>query len=258
MRTKLVEQGHLSHNDAQYKFDPSYKYKLDTFLQQIKIGRAKAVEMMKSKNVVAKMQARSWMKDLDQHQKDVEYAEAHLDDKELQDTTLKAIKELNLQYDAERNAGTSLKYDDAYLPGRYQGQFHNNLSVVFGAPQILGRHFGKAKSFADPYDATSTGPYISATHDISNLVEHRIRQGATKIGQKAWEGQLATIKDPATKQQAFATARYVDGNWVPELPVGADAANYETVSANASRAPMYLVRFLLPPAGQFSISQQGG
>lgn len=248
IENKLVEDGLLSHSDAQYKFDPSYKYKLDTFLTQIKIGRAKAAELAKSGNVLEKMKARAWMKDLDLHQKDVEYAKAHWGDKQLQETTLKSVKELDHQYDAERAAGTSLSYDDAYLPGRYSGQFHNNLSVVFGPVDILGRNYAAGKKFDDPYDATSTfergqyGPYISATHDISNLVEHRIRQGAIKLGQKAWEGQLATIKDPATKQQAFATARYVDGNWVPELPVGADAANYETVSANASRAPMYALK----------------
>lgn len=242
IENKLVEDGLLNHNEVQYKFDPSYKYKLDTFLKQIRIGHGKAMEMMKSKNPFAKLQARTWMKDLLAHQKDVEYAKAHWGDQELQDTTLKAVKELDHQYDAEREAGTSLSYNDAYLPGRYQGQFHNNLSVVFGPAQILGRQFARGKAFKDPYDAASAGPYISASHDISDLVEHRIRQGAVKMGQKAWEGQLATIKDPATKQQAFATARYVDGRWVPELPVGADGANYETVSANASRAPMYALK----------------
>lgn len=242
IENKLVEDGLLNHKDVKYEFDQSYKYKLDTFLQQIKIGQAKALEMAKSSNVLAKRQARLWLKDLGLHQKDVEYAKAHWDDQQLRDTTLKSIAELDHQYDAEREAGTSLSYDDAYLPGRYQGQFHNNLSVVFGPAQILGRQFTSGKSFDTPYDATSTGPYVSATHDISNLVEHRLRQGSAKIGQKAWESQLATIKDPATKQQAFAAAKYVDGRWMPDLPVGADAANYESVSANASRAPVYALK----------------
>lgn len=245
IENKLVEQGLLNHSDAQYKFDPSYKYKLDGFLKQIAIGRAKAMEMLNGAgklDVFKRRQARAWLKDLDAHQKDVEYAKAHWGDKQLQDTTLKAIKELDSQYDAERDAGTSLSYDDAYLPGRYTGQFHNNKSITFGPVQILGRQFAAGKAFDTPYDATSTGPYISATHDIANLVEHRIRQGAAKVGQRAWENQLSTIKDPVTGQQAFAPSKYINGRWIPDLPVGADAANYESVSANASRAPLYALK----------------
>ncbi len=234
----LVGQGLLNHEGVTYKFNPLAKSKLDEFALAVNNGIRKATAMLEGGKWSERRKARAWLKDLNLHKADLEFARAHWDDKQLQEVTEKAQSELDLQFDRERQAGTTISYNDAYMPGRYDGQFHNNDSIMFG-PKILGRQFGAGKAFNNYYEAAGADPYIAATHDISNIVEHRVRQGMTKIGLRGWEAELLTMTDEATGRPAFVASKKVGDTWIPDLPSGVSGSDYTAVSTSTTRAPVY-------------------
>jgi hypothetical protein len=248
IENNLVEKQLLSHDKVSYTFDEEAKWKLDGFLKEINSAIAKAKLELKGANFFERQKMRAWLKDALRHKESIEFTKAHWADQNLRDVALKATKELDLQYDKEIKAGLKLDYNDGYMPGRYDGQFNNNNSITFGPVTILGRQFSSGKEFKNYYEASNTyqagkfGPFIAASHDISDIVEHRLRQGMSKVGQRGWEQTLFAVKDPETGLPAFAPAKKVGDNYTIDLPANVNGSNYQAVSVSSSRAPIYALK----------------
>jgi len=239
IENNLVERGLLTHTGATYKIDDFAKSKLEEFALGVNIGIARANKMLKEGGMRDRRVARAWLKDLEKHKNDLEFAMAHWSDPQLREATIEAQKEFDAQYDRESAAGSKLSYNDAYLPGRYDGQFHNNDSIEFGPSRILGRQTTKARVFKNYYEAASSGPYIAASHNIADILEHRVRQGMTKIGLRGWEADLISMTDEATGKPAFIAAKKVGEGFVPDLPPGTSGADYVAVNTSSTRTPIF-------------------
>lgn len=235
----LLKHGWLTHEGAEYVWDESRKYKLDEFLQLLEMGERKAAAILKNGGSLEKLDAKRWLDDIAEHRNNVEYAKAHWGDKQLQAVTERAARELDAQYDRENANGAALDYNDAYLPGRYDAQLYQSLSVTF-APQIAGTRYSRGKAYDNYYQASAADINIAATHDISNLVEHRVRQGMVSLGKDNWQHELTSVEDPSTGKRAYAMAKPAQGGrWVPDLKAGESERDYEAVSADATRRPIF-------------------
>ena len=235
----LLKRGWLTHAGAQYVWDDMQKYRLDDFLKLLDMGQKKAEAILANGQGWEKKAARKWLEDIQEHRKNVEYAKAHWGDKSLQAVTERAARELDAQYDREVESGAALDYDDAYLPGRYDAEMHNNFSVFF-APRIAGRRYTRGKAYGNYYEAAADDMNVAATHDISNLVEHRVRQGMTALGKDNWQQSLPSVVDPTTGKRAYVMAKHVaGGRWVPDLKAGETEQDYEAVSSDGSRKPIF-------------------
>lgn len=238
----LLKRGWITHAGATYKWDDTRKYKLDDFLQLLDIGTRKAMGIIQNGQRWEKRAASKWLADIAEHRKNVEYAKANWSDTQLQQVTERAARELDAQYDRENANGAALDYNDAYLPGRYDGEVYNNFSVTF-APQIAGRRYTRGKAYANYYEAAASDMNIAATHDISNLVEHRVRQGMVNLGKDNWHHDITNLEDPTTGKRAYALAKQgKGGRWVPDLKAGESERDYEAVSADATRRPVFALR----------------
>jgi hypothetical protein len=242
----LLKRGWITHKGAGYGWDDSMKYKLDNFLKMLEMAQIKAQKMLENGAIWQRRTAKAWLKDISDHRANIEYAKAHWNDPQLRAVTERASREMDAQYDREIENGSTLDYNDAYLPGRYDGQYYNNFSVVFG-PQVAGRKYSSGKKYQNYYEASADsegGVNIAATHDISNLVEHRVRQGMVNIGRDNWHHELYGIQDPVSGHRAFAEAKSIPGKggWKPELKANESERDYVAVSADASHRPIFAMK----------------
>lgn len=201
---------------SDFKFQPQAKNKLDGFLAKAEKGIALAEQMIKEGNFIARNVGRKWKAAAEAMRNEVQYAKDHWGDEEMMGTALDMRKELEDQFQREKDAGYKIRYDDNYLPGRYQAEFFNDNSVVFPGLELLGRQFAKGKTFKTYYDAISNGPYIPATRDGAAIVGSRVRSGMRQINKLAWMESLKMIKDPSSPGTvATRPKKNSDGSFSP-------------------------------------------
>lgn len=204
---------------SDFKFQPQAREKLDGFLARAEKGIALAERMMKEGNFLARNIGRRWKRAAEDMRDEVQYAKDHWGEEDMMGTALTMRKELEGQFKREKDAGYNLRYDENYLPGRYEGDFFNDSSVVFPGLQLLGRRFAAPKSFNNYYEAISAGPYIPATRDGAAIVGSRVRSGMRQLNKMAWEEGLKLITDPETKLPIATKAKQrSDGSFAPTSP----------------------------------------
>src|SRR5207245_6572575 len=90
---------------------------------------------------------RAWVRHQENLKAELDYAEAHWNDPELQ-TTAKRMKEA---FEAQRKLETELGYDiedrEFYLPQRYDAALWSGKSILFQEMKILGRKFAEEATF---------------------------------------------------------------------------------------------------------------
>ncbi len=212
----MLQEGTLSHENVEYRFDDSKKAELNNFLAKVERGRRAAQQMMQSSNFLVRRKGRAWLHAADELGEEVDYAKEHWGEKQLMDTALAARRELDAQYDREKTAGSRLRYGESYLPGRYDAEFFNDNAVAFSGIRLLGRQFRAPKTFDNYYDAIQAGPYIPATRDVAAIVSSRVRQGMREVNKKKWQDALKNIQDPETKKPVVQSAiTRPDGSFAP-------------------------------------------
>jgi hypothetical protein len=101
------------------------------------------------------------------------------------------------QLKAEQAAGIETEARENYLPGIYD----TDLWMGQGRPFIIGRgaglssSFRKGKTYNSPFEAIADG-YVPKSLKLSDLVEHRIRQGQRLMNRTEWGNALRTFTDP--------------------------------------------------------------
>ncbi len=200
IQKKLLETGFLNQADATYYHDPEAKSKLDEYIVRVKQGIEAADRMVKDGNYWDKYRGRRWKRSNEKLLDTLDFAKAQWDNPELQDTAMWMRKELDRQFEMERNNGYSVQYDDNYMPGRYDGELFSQHGVLFAGIRVLGRQFRSAKVFPTIYHAAQVGPYIPASMDGSAMVASRVRQGMRSIMKNTWWNGLKHINDDVTGQ----------------------------------------------------------
>lgn len=86
---------------------------------------------------------------------------------------------------------------DNYLPGIYDTDLWMGASRPFliGRGKGLSSSFRKGKTYDSPFEAIGDG-YVPKSLKLSDLVEHRVRQGQRLINRVEWGNALRTFKDP--------------------------------------------------------------
>lgn len=183
---------HTMTTDAQAKAAALLRVPTDLTLQVLGLGDIKGLNRYEIMNM-----ARQWLHAAEDLQKEVEYAQAHFGEQNLMRTTRALRRELNAQLQWERNHGRNTKEAENYLPGLYKGEIYGDNSVTFES-QILGKQFGKPKSFANTYEAIQAGPFIPKLNNVAEIAAHRIRSGLNAVlTDEAFHAPLH-MTDPAT------------------------------------------------------------
>jgi hypothetical protein len=200
IQKKLLETGFLNQADATYYHDPEAKSKIDEYMFRVRQGMEAANRMIKDGNYWDKYRGRRWKRGNEKLLETLEFAKAQWDNPELQDTAMWMRKELDRQFELERNNGYSVQYDDNYMPGRYDGELFSQHGVLFAGIRVLGRQFRSAKVFPTIYHAAEKGPYVPASLDGSAMVGSRVRQGMRSVMKNTWWNGLKHINDDVTGQ----------------------------------------------------------
>lgn len=183
---------HTMTTDAQSKAAALLRVPTDLTLQVLGLGDIKGLNRYEIMNM-----ARQWLHAAEDLQKEVEYAQAHFGEQDLMRTTRALRRELQGQLQWERNHGRNTKEAENYLPGLYKGEIYGDNSVTFES-QILGKQFGKPKSFPNTYAAIQAGPFIPKLNNVAEIAAHRIRSGLNAVlTDEAFHAPLH-MTDPAT------------------------------------------------------------
>lgn len=226
---------------SDWRFDNTAKVKLDGFLAKAEKGMALAERMIKEGNFLARNVGKRWLKAATEMRDEVQYAKDNWGQEELMGTALSMRKELEGQFKREKDTGYNIRYDENYLPGRYQGEFFNDSSVVFPGLQLLGRRFAAPKAFKTYYDAISNGPYIPATRDGAAIVGSRVRSGMRQLNKMAWVEGLKLVNDPETQLPVATKAKQRgDGSFAPA------SAAHELVYPRAGYDPISVRKGYVP------------
>lgn len=230
----MIEAGTLNAEAPSYAFDDSRLPELDGFDRHVEKGRNKAKALMQTGGWFEKMKGRAWLKATDDLTKEIAFARANWGDPKLVETAIRMRRILDQRYDRERDMGHKLKYDTSYMPGRYDGEFFNDDSVLFGPThRLMGRLYKKNKAFRNYYEAIEEDAYIPMTRDGAAIVGHRVRQGERAIQLKAWGDSLKGLIDEATGEPvAMAPKKTPDGKFAPPSP------DYELVTLQKGRDPI--------------------
>lgn len=186
----------------------------NVFLPLVETGRVKAENMMAHLNPLDKYVGRRWLNAVDRLKAELEYARDHWDDSNLQATAAAVKREMEAEFEAERNHGIKIQHVEGYVPGRYEAEIFDDHVISFGDQRILGRNYRKPKQFENYYSAIARGPYIPKSYDAADLVEHRVRQGRMEIEKDGWIETLSNIYDPVSKQAIVKNPKDVDGTKV--------------------------------------------
>lgn len=174
---------------------------IPTFKALTQQGIAEANHLIQHGSWREKNIGKEWLRSQNETMKELDYAEAHWNDPELQDTARRMKTALDQQWSRERAAGIEVQKDPNYLPGRYNASVWNEHSILYdaikGTEKIYGGKYRQPKTFPTYYHAGAEGPYIPATADGASLVGHRVRQGMNTIERDAWVNGLKGINGPS-------------------------------------------------------------
>lgn len=132
-----------------------------------------------------------------------------------------AQKELSDELAFEQANGSRIQPHEAYIPGYYDGELFDDTAIHFGARRLMGKEYRKPKSFSNYYQAIASGPYIPASTDIADIIEHRIASGRYKAAGQEWARSMKNIIDPVSGEPMAVDAVPVYGEnqikWDPEF-----------------------------------------
>jgi hypothetical protein len=229
----LIDSGDLSLRDAKYEIDPGELYKIDLFKKKVKAAQDESNAQLNQKKTFANRKARRLAKArLEAANKlmdELDYAKANSGNKTLHDVAIEVSKELDTAFATEKELGYDYRFDDSFMPGRYDAEFFNNDGVSFGEKRVLGLSQG-AKTFENYYEAIAAGPYIAVTRDPASMVEHRVRQGRTKVNMSTWEDGWKAMTDEYSNAPVAVPTKKVGNKDIPDPPRGLQGAQYEVVT----------------------------
>jgi hypothetical protein len=175
--------------------------------------------------------APKWEKEAKEMIADIRYASEHWNDPELQEQAKSIARELDRTRDYEIENGSTVRLEPNHVPGRYDAEFFNNDSVMFGERRVLGKNYRKPATFKDYWEAikhgpgpdntTASGPYLPKNLDAPSLVGSRVRQGWMDVEKNKWVNMGKDLNDPHTGLPVVGEMRVVDGkevmppNYVP-------------------------------------------
>lgn len=224
----LVEAGAIRPN---YTVDNGKLGRIPIFRQEVMTGIQKAQQMQATGGYRERRVGRAWERSNRELLKELDYAEKHWHDPELQATAIRMKQELDEAYNRETAAGAVLTQDPNYLPHRFDAELWDGRSVLFAPLRILGKNFREARTFDTHYEAAAAGPYIPVTRDGASIVAHRVRQGMQQINYRRWqEGLKAIIVDG--KPLAIEPIKGTHDRWI------SPDRNYELVSAGPGTKPI--------------------
>jgi hypothetical protein len=230
----LLEEGIINHDGATYGFDEAAKDRLDEFLFRVKTGMDKADAMIKNGGWSERRQGRAWKRAAEKLKSELEFAKAQWNNPMLRDTALQMRKEFDNQFDFEVAKGFSLKYDENYNAGRYDGEYFTDDGVWFHGRRVLGGQWRAPKMFQTYYHAIEQGSYLPLTRDGSAIVGNRVGQGMRKIDRMDWLAGLEDYKDPVSGKPMVRSPKFDQATGV-YLPPDAD---YELVHPFGSKKPI--------------------
>ncbi len=141
---------------------------------------------------------RLWKESAEKLGKEVEYAITHFDQPELMQTAVNLREQLGQELAFEHLHGKTTNEVENYLPGLYEGELYNDHSVTF-SNRILGKSYGKPKTFANQYEAISAGPYIPKMDNVADIAAHRIRAGHSSILRDQAFNSVLNMTDEVSK-----------------------------------------------------------
>jgi hypothetical protein len=159
-----------------------------------------------------------WLRAADQLKSELDYAQAHWEDTDLQETARRMKFQLEGIWRQLHEAGIDVRHYENYLPGRYDLSAWNGHQVWFRMPRVWGTKWREPKPFPDYYTAIAVGPYVAATRDGASLVGHAVRSGLGMIAKQGWEEGLKELKTSDNRPLAIETTRVSGGRDISPDP----------------------------------------
>jgi hypothetical protein len=153
---------------------------------------------------------RAWLKSAKELEQEVRFAIENWGNPDLMETALDLRYELDNQLHREQLAGKTVNEVDNYLPGLYEGELYGDNAVTF-SNIVLGRAYGKPKTFSNQYEAIAAGPYIPKMNSVADIAAVRIRAGMGSIlRDQAFKAAL-NLEDPVTRSPIAIEAEQSKG-----------------------------------------------
>jgi len=238
LERQAINEGVLSHDGCKYTIDDAAKGKIGILRKSVNEGKSKAAQTSSSAGWFGKRVGRKWAAAADKLGQELDFAEANWGSEKLRRGAIAAAREFDRQYDLEKSNGVNVEFDPDFVPGRYNAEFWNNDSITFGERRVLGRQTTAGKTFTTGsyYEAIGAGPYIPMDHEITNLLEHRVRQGMTKVNTGAWEEAWKGMKDEWSGLPIAANVKMINKAEIADVPAGVDPKAYKIVTkANGTK-----------------------
>lgn len=199
--------------------DNARRGQLAIFKQMVTHGESAARAMISSGSWRQARLGRAWLRAAESLKAELDYAEAHWNDPELQETARRMKRQLDEQWARERAAGIDVQKEPGYTPQRYDAALWNEHSFLFGpASKILGKKFRQPRTFDSYYEAIKEGPYLPVTRDGASLVSHRVRQGMERIYRDQWKESLKGVTTPSGQPLALDPVQGNQNQWQSPRP----------------------------------------
>lgn len=193
-------------------------HNLAAFQQAVAQGKAQAQALQRTGRWRDRRIGQVWERAADQLKEELDYAQAHWQDPDLQATASRMKLSLDAIWTELRRNGIDVAKEPNYLPGRYDMSSWDGRQTFFRMPRIWGTKWRQPKVFPDYYTAISQGPYIAATRDGASLVSHAVRKGLEMISHQQWENSLLAINGPDGRPIAIPVIRRPTGTHVSPDP----------------------------------------
>jgi hypothetical protein len=195
-----VNEGVIKLDGCTYSIDDSAKQRIGMLRRSVQDGINKSERLMSSGSWFERNKGKKWNAAAKKLMSELDYADAYWNNEQLRNGSIAAAREFDRQFDLEKSKGVNVEFDPEFVPGRYSAEFWNNDSVTFGHGSVLGYKTTQSKTFTSGgyYEAIGVDAYIPLSHDMADLVEHRVKQGMTKINKAAWRESWKSLKDEHT------------------------------------------------------------